>query len=196
MASSPTFRTTWAATRRTVSTSSAAYSHGLGQFGGFTASFQGTWVNNYKVDNGLTQPYDCVGLYGSTCGSTATAPVPKWRHKLRLTWDTPLDGLGLSGQWRHQSGVTYEGYSTNPTLAGTHYSCSASEFPAFNYFDLGATYSLFDDAVSLRAGVNNIFDKIRRWFRVVVNARRVRATTTRGLRPTTRSAGSSTPVRP
>ncbi|HEV2593742.1 MAG TPA: TonB-dependent receptor [Sphingomicrobium sp.] len=137
---------------------SAAYSHGLGHFGGLTASFQGTWVNHYKVDNGLTQPYDCVGLYGSTCGSTATAPVPKWRHKLRLTWATPLDGLGLSGQWRHQSGVTYEGYSTNPTLAGTHYVLGA-KFPAYNYFDLGATYSLFHDAVSLRAGVNNIFDK-------------------------------------
>jgi iron complex outermembrane receptor protein len=133
---------------------SAAYSHRFGGIGNFSLSFQGTWVHRFTVDNGLTEPYDCVGYYGSTCGS----PIPKWRHKARLTWDTPI-GVGLSGQWRHQSGSTYEGYSTNSTLAGTHYNLGAT-FPAYDYFDVAATYSLFDHAVDLRAGVNNVFDRV------------------------------------
>ena len=132
---------------------SAAYAHRIGGLGSLTASFQGTYVRHYKVDNGLTPIYDCVGFYGSTCGT----PIPKWRHKARLTWNTPI-GVGLSGQWRHQSGSTYEGYSSNETLAGTHFALGA-KFPKYDYFDLSATYNLFGDAVALRAGVNNIFDK-------------------------------------
>ncbi|HZU51246.1 MAG TPA: TonB-dependent receptor [Sphingomicrobium sp.] len=133
---------------------SAAYSHGLGRWGSFSTSFQGTWVHKYEVDNGLTAPYNCVGLFGSTCGSL----IPKWRHKLRVTWDTPI-GLGVSGQWRHLSSGTYEGYSSNPTLSGTHFDLGGHT-PSFDYFDLGLTYSLFHDAVALRAGVNNVFDRL------------------------------------
>ena len=133
---------------------SSSYSHRMGAMGSLSMSFEGTYVRKFKVDNGLTAPYDCVGYYGSTCGQ----PIPKWRHKLRLTWDTPI-GVGISGQWRHLSSETYEGYSTNPTLAGTHIGLGHT-FPAFDYFDLSATYSLFDHAVDLRAGVNNVFDRL------------------------------------
>jgi hypothetical protein len=93
-------------------------------------------------------------LYGGTCGS----PIPKWRHKLRLTLDTPF-GLGISGQWRHLSSSTYEGWSTNPTLAGSHIQLG-HVFKAYDAFDLAATYSLFNHGVDLRAGVNNVFDRI------------------------------------
>ena len=133
---------------------SGAYSHRIGGFlGNLSLSYQGTWVNHFKVNNGLTPVYDCVGLFGSTCGSL----IPKYRHKARATLEMPF-GLGLSFQWRHLSSGTYEGYSTNPSLAGKHYALGAHT-PAFDYFDLAATYSLFDNSLNLRAGVNNIFDR-------------------------------------
>ena len=40
-----------------------------------------------------TGHYNCAGLYGTTC----TVPQPKWRHRLRVTWDTPWD-VELLGQ--------------------------------------------------------------------------------------------------
>jgi outer membrane receptor protein involved in Fe transport len=129
-----------------------SYSMPLFNTGNLSASFTGTLLHRYRVDNGLTAPYDCVGYYGTTCGL-----IPKWRHKLRLTWQSDF-GLGISGQWRHQSHVTYEGYSTNTTLAGTHYQQGA-KFPAYDYFDLAATYSMLNHNLNLRAGINNIFDK-------------------------------------
>ncbi|HWU91676.1 MAG TPA: TonB-dependent receptor, partial [Sphingomicrobium sp.] len=132
----------------------AAYSRRFGGLGNFSLSYAGTWVKNFKVDNGLTDPYNCVGLYGSTCGT----PIFKYRHKARLTWDTPI-GVGISAQWRHQSSALYEGNTTNATLAGTHYTLG-KRLPAFDYFDLAATYSMFDGMVDLRAGVNNVFDRI------------------------------------
>ena len=68
-----------------------AYSHRLGDMGNLSASLVGTWLKKFETDNGLTEAYDCVGFYGSTCG----APAPKWRHKARLTWNMP-NGIGLS----------------------------------------------------------------------------------------------------
>jgi outer membrane receptor protein involved in Fe transport len=133
---------------------SGAYSHRMGSLGNFSLSYQGTWTRKFEVDNGLTDVYDCVGLYGSTCGN----PTFRYRHKARVTWDTPI-GVGLSVQWRHQSSSLYEGYSTNPTLAGTHYNLG-HRLPKFDYIDLAATYSLMDGLVDLRAGVNNLFDRI------------------------------------
>ena len=133
---------------------SGAYAHRLGGLGDLSLSYQGTWTRKFAVDNGLTDVYDCVGLYGSTCGN----PTFKYRHKARVTWGTPI-GLGLSLQWRHQSSSLYEGYSTNATLAGTHYALGR-RLPKFDYFDLAATYSVLDGLVDLRAGVNNLFDRI------------------------------------
>ncbi|HEX5262862.1 MAG TPA: TonB-dependent receptor, partial [Phenylobacterium sp.] len=66
---------------------------GLGDNGSISGSFVGTWL-----DTLVTQPlaggpsYDCAGLYGTICsGNPAVngAPSPKWRHKARVTWNTP-----------------------------------------------------------------------------------------------------------
>ena len=96
----------------------------------------------YKVDNGLSEPYDCAGFYGPTCsGGTvaASAPMPKWRHKSRWTsWHAQL-GLGLSLQWRHVGKVKAE-----TTRRQRHARKRESYFDpglkvkAQNYFDLAA----------------------------------------------------------
>jgi outer membrane receptor protein involved in Fe transport len=137
-----------------------SYSHRFGGLGGLSASFNGTLLKHYKVDNGLTPEYDCLGLYGPVCSSAVVAsssPIPKWRHKARVTWDSPF-GLGLSVQWRYMGKVKAETLSSNPTLNGQFNYDPGLHIKAQNYIDLAATYTLFE-MVNLRAGVNNVFDK-------------------------------------
>ena len=95
---------------RRLSTSTSPTRIALFSLGKLSRSFIGTGCTSLDVDNGLSDPYDCVGYYGPTCsGGTvaASAPIPKWRHKLRTTWQSPF-GLGLSLQWRHVGKVKAE----------------------------------------------------------------------------------------
>ena len=140
----------------------ASYGHRLFNMGDLSWSFIGTYLDKYKVDNNLSEPYDCAGLYGPTCsGATvaSSAPMPKWRHKARATWESPF-GLGLSLQWRRVGKVKAETLGDNETIApaGTVNFDPGLRIKSYDYFDLAATYSLWD-RVNLRAGVNNLFDK-------------------------------------
>lgn len=139
----------------------ASYSHPLGGFlGNLSASFLGTYLRKYKVDNGLTEEYDCAGLYGPVCSSSvvaSSAPMPKWRHKARVSLQMPF-GLGLSVQWRHVGKVDAETLEDNETLQGQFPVDPGLHIKAFNYFDVATTFTVLD-RVNLRAGVNNVFDK-------------------------------------
>ena len=70
------------------------------------------------IDEFLTEPlpgaskYDCVGLYGTVCGT----PIPEWRHKLRATWTTPWN-MDLSLTWRYIAAVDDDRTSSDPKLA-------------------------------------------------------------------------------
>ena len=77
---------------------------------------------------------------GSTCGS----PTPKLRNNLRLTWLTPWR-VRPSLLWRYVSGV--EGLTAEEVDLGERH-----------YFDLAAVWD-YNKSVSLRAGVNNLFDQ-------------------------------------
>jgi outer membrane receptor protein involved in Fe transport len=138
----------------------ATYSHRLGSLGNLTASFMGTYLSKYKVDNGLTPVYDCAGLYGPTCSSAGTggnnAPLPKWRHKLRTTLQTK-NGIGLSLQWRMIGKVKSEAFSDNQSLKGPYRFDPGARVKAQNYFDLASTFAL--DHYAFRVGMNNIFDR-------------------------------------
>jgi len=139
---------------------SAAYRLGLGNLGGLSASFLGTRLRRYITDNGLAEPYDCAGFYGSICSGgsvSSSAPMPKWRHKLRTTWESPWD-LGLSVQWRRVGKVRHERTSDDATLqAGGAPPELSRSIHAEDYVDLSATYTLLD-RINLRAGINNLFD--------------------------------------
>ena len=138
----------------------AAYSHPLFNFGKMSWSLVGTRMLEASVDNSLSDPYDCVGLYGPVCSGgvvAASAPIPKWRHKLRTTWQSPF-GLGLSLQWRYVGKVDAETLEDSNTLNGAFNFDPTLHVKAQNYFDLAGTFTLLD-RVNLRAGVNNLFDK-------------------------------------
>ena len=135
---------------------------GLGDNGSFNVTMVGTWL-----DSLITQPlpggpsYDCKGLYGTTCG----VPAPEWRHKARLTWNTPysygdwIKGLSLSAQWRYFGKVSLDAYQTNPLLnnPGIQYE-SDRTFGSRSYIDLTANFTVHNN-LNLRVGVNNVFDK-------------------------------------
>jgi outer membrane receptor protein involved in Fe transport len=135
-----------------------AYSMRLGGLGQLSTGFSGTRLLKYITDNGLTTPYDCAGYYGAVCSSgtvSSSSPLPKWRHKLRTTLQTPM-GLGVSVQWRHLSKVRHERLGDN--IAAGNPPVLGRTIKAYNYIDLAATMTLLE-RVNLRAGVNNLFDK-------------------------------------
>ncbi len=138
-----------------------SYGHDIGKYGSLSASFNGTRLLAYEVDNGLTAPYDCAGFYGPTCSVGGTtnsgAPLPEWRHRARLTYETPFD-LSLSAQWRYVGSVAAETTSGNPTLAGANLFDPGLEIGSQSYFDLVAIYSL-KDSYTMRLGVNNLLDR-------------------------------------
>ncbi len=137
------------------------YSVPVGSFGTLSFSLIGTYLDSYKVFNGLTPAYDCAGLYGPTCSKGGTtdagAPLPKWRHKFRTSLKTPM-GLGVSLQWRYIGSVDAETTVNNPSIGSPTTFNPGLNIGAQSYFDLTANYKAFD-RVEFRFGVNNILDK-------------------------------------
>ena len=125
-----------------------SWSTEVGATGTLSLSMVGTLLNRYIVDDGLTTPYDCAGVYGPTCGGSAATPLPKWRHKARATYKM-TNGLGVSLQWRHISAVDYEDGATNTLDA---------KIGAQDYFDLTTTWDI-GDHLQWRLGATNIFDR-------------------------------------
>ena len=128
------------------------YTQELGGLGSINLNFVGTRLDKYEVDNGLTELYNCAGYYGTTCGG----PAPKWRHKLRATFNTKM-GISLSGQWRYFSSVEVDYKNPSASLAGNYYNFG-STIPSQSYFDLSMTANVGRN-FSWRIGVNNLLDK-------------------------------------
>jgi outer membrane receptor protein involved in Fe transport len=149
-----------------------SYAFDLGSLGKIHTALVGTYIDEYQVTPIAGNPasaYNCVGLYGATCSSFLTGagiPVFRWRNTLRTTWSTPWSGLDVSLAWRYFSPVKTEQLSGNPnltagagaTIANGGISNTDAYLSSYSYFDLTAAVKL-GDKMSLRLGVNNIFDK-------------------------------------
>lgn len=134
---------------------SASYNRAIGA-GRLNWSFNGSWLNDFTIDTGITTAttdgrYDCTGYHGNNCGS----PLPKWRHQMRLGYTFDF-GFGASVRWRHFDSVDWDQRSTDDDL-GNGAAASVGDIGSQDYFDLTLSYDL--DPVTLRLGVNNIFDK-------------------------------------
>lgn len=132
----------------------ANYTHDIGRWGGLNFNFIGTWLEESKTTPvpGLGE-YDCAGLYGAICGT----PSPDWRHKLRVGWATPWQGLELALTWRYFGSVDIDASSSNPLLAGA-FNPIDKTLSERNYIDLAASWSPMRN-VTIIGGVNNVFDK-------------------------------------
>jgi len=150
---------------------SAGYRTGLDTFGiqgmgSISANFVGTYLDKLETTilNG-SAPVDCAGLYGAQCSSSlggATSPNPKWRHKLRVTWNTPFEywwmsNLALSAQWRYFGSTDLDATSSNPVLAAP-FNATDAKLGSRSYLDLLATFKIKDN-YSFRFGVNNVLDQ-------------------------------------
>jgi outer membrane receptor protein involved in Fe transport len=138
---------------------------GLSNMGSISANLVGTWLDKLETTVLNGQPaIDCAGLYGATCstlGGSAT-PNPKWRHKLRVTWNTPYEwgpfgNLAVSAQWRYFAKVDLDATSSDPNLTGPVPATDA-RLGARSYLDLLATFKVKEN-YSFRIGVNNVLDQ-------------------------------------
>ncbi|MDH4385528.1 MAG: TonB-dependent receptor [Caulobacter sp.] len=119
----------------------ANYGFDVGELGSMDVNFIGTWMEASDASNSSVG--DCVGKFGGVCGT----PTPEWRHRARLSWDTPW-GIDLAGTWRHIGEVELDTGSAG-RIDGV--------FDAENYFDLFASWKATDSA-RFRVGVNNVLD--------------------------------------
>lgn len=137
-------------------TANYAVDTGLGDL---NFAFVGTLLKSLETEvlPGLGS-YDCVGLYGGTCGQ----PSPKWRHNLRTTWTTPWKDAPwvpstISLNWRYWGKVELSRNTSDPFLSGSP-SIINAQIKAYSYYDLVAVYNL-PHKTALRIGINNILDK-------------------------------------
>lgn len=121
---------------------------GLPAVGTFVVDYVGTVNAQQKITPIPGDPssaYNCSGLYGVQCG----APVSRWRHKLRTTWNTPWYDSSLSLGWRYIGEVKADTASvTNSRYA---------KLKGQSYFDLSSNIR-FAKKYTVRAGVNNVLD--------------------------------------
>ena len=132
--------------------------------GGLQFAFVGTWLQTYEIEpvQGET-PYSCAGLFGPTCssGNSASAPLPRWRHRLRVTWTTPWD-VDFSVNWRYLSSVRLDANTSVKQLQSFGAGFDDGPDATINdywYLDLAADWNV-RTGVDLHAGVNNVFDRL------------------------------------
>jgi outer membrane receptor protein involved in Fe transport len=139
------------------------YTHELPSgWGKLVTSFNGAWLQHTTLTPYPGAPsYDCAGLFGATCETGLSGSVnPRWRHNLRLSWDTPWNLL-FSAQWRFIGPTSFDNNSSNPLLANLEegdYDPYNARIPGYSYLDLAAIWHV-EQHLELRAGVNNVLDK-------------------------------------
>ena len=130
----------------------------FGRAGKLGFDFVGSYVMKLATEpvTGLGT-YDCAGFYGPTCG----VPTPRWKHKLRATWNTPFSGLDVYTSWRRANGVDTERLNVSPLVQNLPLPALAvpgAHLRGVDYVDLGGSYT-FAGHVTARLGINNVFDK-------------------------------------
>jgi outer membrane receptor protein involved in Fe transport len=84
--------------------------------------------------------------------------VPRWRHRLRTTWETHHN-FEVSLNWRHIGRLKSEFTSGNPNLSnpGNVYAID-SQIGAYDYFDMDGSIDVTPH-LNVRLGVNNLTDR-------------------------------------
>jgi len=143
---------------------------GIENMGSLALQFNGTYLDKLEVTplKG-DKPSDCAGYYGTLCssslgGSSSTNPV--WRHKARLTWNTPFEAgdwaksVAVSMQWRHFDSSKRDSTKTSdPRLAAAGPTPGTdAKIPSQDYIDLTMNWTI-KDQFNFRMGMNNVFDR-------------------------------------
>jgi outer membrane receptor protein involved in Fe transport len=136
------------------------YRYDLGRFGSLVSIFNGTYLqHSISTPFPGSGSYDCAGLFGASCNNNSVNP--RWRHTLRVNWETPWSHLLISANWRFIGATSFDNNSSNPLLQFAEegaYDLSQARIPNFSYLDFAASWPFYK-GMTLRAGVNNTFDK-------------------------------------
>lgn len=113
---------------------------------GMRLSYQGNIVTSYLIQaNATVAAVQCKGTFGATCSSDGTTLVqPDYRHTVGLGW--MFDKGVIQFDWQRIGKVRSSTAGSTETLA------------AQDTFDLSASYE-FTKAITLTAGIYNLFDK-------------------------------------
>jgi iron complex outermembrane receptor protein len=121
---------------------------------GFTGSL--AIDNPINVTPGVAQ-IDCTDLYGPNCsGAGPTSPVPRWRHRLRTTWETRA-GLEVSLNWRHIGAMKSE-FTSAQFMPNSNVFPVDSHISAYDYLDVDGAIEVTEH-FKVRLGVNNLTDR-------------------------------------
>ena len=159
----------------------ATYKLDLDQWGKVTFGLYGTYTEQL-----ITQPggqlgvlaYDCAGYFGATCG----VPTPKWKHKLRVTYDYADRGIGRRPAVAFLGAVVAGRQQSQSVAAGYEWSPGDdSELHVLRYDRL-----VYGQQERYRFGwaSTTYWTRIRRWSRCDTSRRRsstatpIRASTT------------------
>ncbi len=135
----------------------ANYNWNLGRHGFISFAMLGSSMLQNQVTTPLVD-YDCAGYFGNQCGQ----PSPKWRHRVRATWNSKFNATFSLG-WRYLAKVLNDDASSDPDIGDpanieTLKTNGIYQNPAYNWFDLAATYK-FRNGLRATLGCNNLFDK-------------------------------------
>jgi outer membrane receptor protein involved in Fe transport len=138
---------------------SLSYLFTMGSAGLLNTDLAGTYfMENTTEQAGVA--YDCVGLFGlGSCGD----PQSKWRHRLRVSWETNF-GSTFSLGWRYTGKVWNETSAEDqealydPDYQATYEASDIGWIDAYNWLDLAWTHN-FGDNLQFTLGVNNVLDK-------------------------------------
>jgi iron complex outermembrane recepter protein len=135
----------------------ANYRLPIGDLGNLTFNLNGAYLNKAETTTAPgVVPYDCAGLFGAVCQTVN----PRWHHIFRASWDMP-GKITVSALWRYMSKVDLDQNQSNPTLQFATFGqpdLFNARIPAYSWLDLAGSWAFRDD-MSLRVGVNNVFDK-------------------------------------
>jgi iron complex outermembrane recepter protein len=132
------------------------------RWGTMSATLNGAWLDHADTQpTPATARYDCAGLYGPTCLTVN----PRWRHNLRIDWETPLHVL-FSAQWRFIGNVSLDHNTQNPALIdnsapfgpGVTDVTFDRRLASVSYLDLSAIWKI-NHMFTVRAGCNNVLDR-------------------------------------
>lgn len=127
---------------------------GVVGYGALAFHLTGTYSLGARTQTMPGEPfYNCLGLYGNTCGG----PLPHWRHNFRINWETPWDVM-LAVTWRYIGGAGLDSNTSNPVLTSGGTDRFNARIPTVSYFDIAATWQV-TKGLELRAGMANMFDK-------------------------------------
>ena len=132
----------------------------LDTYGALNWNLVATWIESYKSGTTVTANdpmYEYVGTIGSLTGSA----VPEWKFTLNSTYT--YDDLRLTLATRYIQNMSHANRVTGGSVL------TNTNVPETWYFDLNGTYNL-TDYVTLRAGVNNLFDQEPRLYSPNVQA--------------------------